>query len=181
MRMRHDAPPALDVRFEGVAAGLDAAAAHLRGLAQAAGCGEALTEADPAVWGAREALWTDAADGLIGKVGVLPTQVGGLGELARQAVAPFGGQWALVAQSVGVGTVRVSGGDAAALLGALNSLRETVGRQGGTVVVLQSPPALRGQVDVWGAPGDALPLMRRVKAEFDPHGILNPGRFVGGI
>jgi glycolate oxidase FAD binding subunit len=34
---------------------------------------------------------------------------------------------------------------------------------------------------MWGPAGDALSLMRRVKAEFDPHGILNPGRFIGGI
>jgi glycolate oxidase FAD binding subunit len=181
LRMGHDAPPALDVRFEGVAAGLDAASAHLRGLANAAGCGEALAEADPAVWAAREALWMDAADTLICKVGVLPTQVAGLGTLAAQAVAPFGGAWAVVAQSVGIGTVRLGGGDAAALPAALATLRETVAAQGGTVVVLHCPPALRGQVDVWGPAGDALPLMRRVKAEFDPHGILNPGRFVGGI
>ena len=29
--------------------------------------------------------------------------------------------------------------------------------------------------------GDALPLMRAVKAQFDPKNTLNPGRFVGGI
>jgi glycolate oxidase FAD binding subunit len=180
LRMGDDAPPAVDVRFEGVAAGLDAATDRLWELAAAAGCGDALTEADPAVWAAREALWTDAADALICKVGVVPTQIGGLGAAAR-AVAAFGGAWAVVAQSVGVGTVRLGGGDAAALLGALATLRETIGRQGGTVVVLHCPRAIRAQVDMWGPARDALSLMRRVKAEFDPHGILNPGRFVGGI
>jgi glycolate oxidase FAD binding subunit len=181
VRLAQDAPPALDVRFEGVGAGLEAASSHLRRLAHAAGCGDSLAEADPAVWAAREALWTDAADALICKVGVVPTQIGGLGALAAQAVAPFGGAWAGVAQSVGICTVRLGGGDAAALPAALATLRETVTGPGGTVVVLHCPPALRGQVDVWGPAGDALPLMRRVKAEFDPHGILNPGRFVGGI
>jgi glycolate oxidase FAD binding subunit len=181
MRMQSNTPPAVDVRFEGVTAGLDAATERLRALAQAAGCADALAEADPTVWAAREALWVDAADALICKVGVLPAQLGGVGEVARQAVAPFGSAWAVVAQSVGVATVRLGGGDAAALLAALDHLRASVGRQGGTVVVLHCPPALRGQVDVWGPPGDALPLMRRVKAEFDPHSILNPGRFVGGI
>lgn len=181
LRMSNDEPPALDVRFEGVTAGLDAATDGLRGLAQGAGCGERLSEADPQVWRARPALWTDAADTLICKVGVLPAQIGGLGALAAQAVAPFGGTWAVVAQAFGVGTVRLGGGDGAALLGALGSLRAAVGPQGGSVVVLYCPPALRGQFDAWGPVGDALPLMQRVKAEFDPHGILNPGRFVRGI
>jgi glycolate oxidase FAD binding subunit len=36
-------------------------------------------------------------------------------------------------------------------------------------------------LDAWGEPGDALPLMRAVKQQFDPKGTLNPGRFVGGI
>jgi glycolate oxidase FAD binding subunit len=34
---------------------------------------------------------------------------------------------------------------------------------------------------VWGYRGDALALMRRVKEQFDPAGVLAPGVFVGGI
>jgi FAD/FMN-containing dehydrogenase len=33
----------------------------------------------------------------------------------------------------------------------------------------------------WGTAGDDLPWMRRLKAALDPQGILNPGRFYGGI
>jgi glycolate oxidase FAD binding subunit len=36
-------------------------------------------------------------------------------------------------------------------------------------------------LDRWGAPPPGLDLMRRLKAEFDPAGLLNPGRFVEGI
>jgi glycolate oxidase FAD binding subunit len=36
-------------------------------------------------------------------------------------------------------------------------------------------------LDAWGSAGDALPVMVRMKQQFDPRGTLNPGRFVGGI
>jgi glycolate oxidase FAD binding subunit len=40
--------------------------------------------------------------------------------------------------------------------------------------------ALAG-VSRWGAPPPGLDLMRRIKAEFDPAGMLNHGRYVAGI
>ena len=36
-------------------------------------------------------------------------------------------------------------------------------------------------VDAWGDPPSTLATMRALKAQFDPHGALAPGRFVGGI
>ena len=44
----------------------------------------------------------------------------------------------------------------------------------GTCVLLDAPAELRGEVDPWG-PLSAEPLMRRVKARFDPYDTLNPG------
>jgi glycolate oxidase FAD binding subunit len=40
---------------------------------------------------------------------------------------------------------------------------------------------MKTKIDVWGRAGDTLPLMKSIKAQFDPTGILNPGRFLGGI
>ena len=51
---------------------------------------------------------------------------------------------------------------------------------GGTVVVRDAPTEVKAAVDVWG-PVRGLDLMRRVKDQFDPHRVLSPGRFVGGI
>ncbi|GAA3234829.1 FAD-binding oxidoreductase [Actinocorallia longicatena] len=47
-------------------------------------------------------------------------------------------------------------------------------------IVRYAPEAVRDTVDLWG-PSPALPLMRRVKDQFDPAHRLSPGRFVGGI
>jgi len=64
----------------------------------------------------------------------------------------------------------------------LTPLRERLADEGGSVIVLQCPVALKERIDVWG-PIDsaALALMKRIKSEFDPKGVLNPGRFVGRI
>jgi glycolate oxidase FAD binding subunit len=51
----------------------------------------------------------------------------------------------------------------------------------GHVVFDAIPDEARGLVDAWGPPPPSLPLMRTIKANFDPHGLCNPGRFIGGI
>jgi glycolate oxidase FAD binding subunit len=61
-------------------------------------------------------------------------------------------------------------------------LREHLAPQGGSVVVERCPAAVKAALDVWGPvdPG-SFALMRRLKLEFDPGGVLNPGRFVGRL
>ena len=51
----------------------------------------------------------------------------------------------------------------------------------GSLVLQDAPPILKARVDAWGKPGDGFDVMRRLKAEFDPRGLCNPGRFLGGI
>jgi glycolate oxidase FAD binding subunit len=67
----------------------------------------------------------------------------------------------------------------AALL--LGNLRQEAEAQASNLVVWRAPAEVRTHFDIWGNPGDGLGLMRSVKAQFDPRGTLNPGRFVGGI
>jgi glycolate oxidase FAD binding subunit len=64
---------------------------------------------------------------------------------------------------------------------AINVARERLAARGGSLVLVKAPPGLKRAVDVWGPPGDAVGLMRRVKERFDPDRRLSPGRFVGGI
>ena len=63
----------------------------------------------------------------------------------------------------------------------LSELRAAITAYDGTAVVLAAPPQLRAELDHWGPVGDALPLMTRVKDQFDPDRRLSPGRFVGGL
>ena len=120
-----------------------------------------------------------AFDGVTLRIGTVPARlVETLG--AVQAVLPD----AAVAGSAGLGALRalVTHTDAAALARALERLRATLGDIDGAVVVERASRALREGLDPWGeVAAPALAVMRALKTEFDPRGVLNPGRFVGGL
>ncbi len=65
--------------------------------------------------------------------------------------------------------------------GALSALAPAAAALGAAFAAERAPDAAPIQLDVFGAPPDALPLMRALKARFDPGRVLAPGRFVGGI
>jgi glycolate oxidase FAD binding subunit len=67
------------------------------------------------------------------------------------------------------------------LVGAVRELPHLVAVDGGYVVVEAAPPAVKQNVDVWGPPPSAFALLKALKRKFDPEGILNPGRFIGGL
>jgi glycolate oxidase FAD binding subunit len=48
-------------------------------------------------------------------------------------------------------------------------------------VVESAPATVKGTIDVFGREPPSLGQMRRLKAEFDPNGVLSPGRFVGRL
>ena len=67
------------------------------------------------------------------------------------------------------------------LADALEGLRREAMAAEGSLVLQDAPATLKARVDAWGKPGDGFDVMRRLKAEFDPRGLCNPGRFLGGI
>ncbi len=64
---------------------------------------------------------------------------------------------------------------------AVSDLRSIAASEDGYALVEQAPLGAKAELDVWGDPGPALHLMRRLKDRMDPNRILNPGRYVGGI
>ena len=63
----------------------------------------------------------------------------------------------------------------------ITSLRRKATELGGALVIERAPVGLKEAASVWGEPRADFALMRRLKAQFDPEGTLNAGRFVGGI
>jgi glycolate oxidase FAD binding subunit len=119
--------------------------------------------------------------------GALPTQVADLvehgGDIARRH-----GLNAAFAAHAGVGIITAvlgSGGDgkiaATTVAAALGDWRALVRDASGHAMLEWAPLAVKERVPVWDPPGAPFRIMQRIKSELDPNGILNPGRFVGGI
>jgi glycolate oxidase FAD binding subunit len=52
---------------------------------------------------------------------------------------------------------------------------------GGRLSLPWCPTEVKRDVNVWGPLRDDFPLMQKLKKQFDPDRILNPGRFLGGL
>jgi len=114
--------------------------------------------------------------------GVLPTRIGELMESAGATARRNGLRAALTAHAgVGISTAVLAGTDADAVVRTLDAWRGLVDTAGGQAVLEWAPLAVKERVAVWDEPGPAFRLMKAIKDQLDPSGILNPGRFVGGI
>ena len=123
------------------------------------------------------------------KVNLPPAAVGQLAGYVESI--GWGKDWGIVAD-VGFGTAHLlrwnegAADDAAVAytIAEIADLREKARSLGGTAVVEHCPLAVKAGIDVWGggaAMAGELAIMRRIKDNLDPAGILNPGRFMGRL
>ena len=140
-----------------------------------------------ATWRARSNLGRGAfpETAAVMRWSVLPAQVAEVMEQGS-AIAHRAGLGAALAAHAGVGAVEavLAGGghaDAAAVVGVLGEWRTLVRRMGGQALIESAPLAVKERMPVWDDPGPSLRIMQRIKSQLDPKGLLNPGRFVGGI
>jgi len=63
----------------------------------------------------------------------------------------------------------------------VKTLRRRAGEAGGRLVLASGPVELKAQVGVWDRPGPEAGVMAALKTQFDPKGIMSPGRFIGGL
>jgi glycolate oxidase FAD binding subunit len=138
----------------------------------------AVTESAETVWQARQQLF-DQSDAVVLKVSVLPSEICAVSSELQQWAVAAGLDIAIVAQATGLMTVALN--PASETVSLVERLRAKLVDSGGSAVVLQITDRLRESIEVWNCNSNALPLMREIKRRFDPHRILNPGRFVGNL
>lgn len=170
------------VRFESIAAAAERQAADLIGVARACGARTAMLAGAE-----EEALWRHHAgrpwqrSGAVLKVGLLPADLADTVSWLERRLAELGADHEIVGRAgVGALLLRI---DAAleTQTRLVSELRARFVPGRGSAIVLRGHAELKRRVDVWGPIGDALGVMRAVKARFDPAGILNPGRGPGAI
>jgi len=179
--------PALLVSIAGVPEAISAQADKLARLAGEFGSGPyQITDPGRTCAAVGDYPWvTEGSEGarlqLIWRGGVLPADCAKGMRVVQEATKPWGE--AAVAASVGHGALRgeFRGASVEAITSSLTAARDALAALGGYLAVLDAPESVRTYGDVWGPPPDGFEAMRRLKTEFDPKGILNPGRFVGGI
>jgi glycolate oxidase FAD binding subunit len=165
----------LGFRFEGFGRGVAQQVARIIELARTTGVAAALLSDDAAAafWGRHDAIRTAAplrvrVAGLPARFPSIAALVSGLGHLAWYATP-------------GLGFVGGAVGDVATAAAAVTTARAALVAEGGSLVIEAAPAELRAVVDPWGPPPPSFPIMQRLKQRFDPQGLLNPGRFAGGL
>ncbi|MBT9313513.1 FAD-binding oxidoreductase [Leptothoe kymatousa] len=161
-------------RFQGIAAGVDEQVERFQAIAQAAGLESSAVE-DSTFW-ASLALQLASPSKLLCKVGILPTELVPLLQLLAEVSAD---NWlARLHNASGLGLIALSA-EAPNIIDILNKVRSHCSNHKGYLTVLQAPNSLT--FEPWGYTGNALGMMKAIKQQFDPHDLLNSGRFVGGI
>lgn len=171
-------PLRLLVRFESIEASVEQQSANAVTLINEAGFSAkvATPDQEQEIW-ARHGRSTQ--DGTAVKVSTLPTELAAALALVER-LAGAANYRAAGRAGLGVFVLHLTG-DTESQKKAIIGLRNSLPPGRGSAVVMRGSSDLRTQLDVWGPIGDGLSLMKAVKAQFDPDGILNRGRGPGGL
>ncbi|WP_309741021.1 FAD-binding oxidoreductase [Chamaesiphon sp. OTE_20_metabat_361] len=161
--------PSLVVKFATIPASIAEQSAQLLAIAKGLGLKAGIWQGTQA-----ERLWSGIQTGIWGttpigcKLGVRPTAaIDTIATLDRLTDRTARG---VIHLNSGIGECALFTADA------ILPLRSHCEANGGFLSMLQAPPDLKQQIDIWGYRGNAVPLMQQIKHQFDPLAILNPGR-----
>ena len=167
----------LAVRFQGIAEGVTA---QCEAIAQQTSLTPFIlgVEQESDFWQRLQTqLWSEKA--VKCKVGVLPCEVvpilQSMGNEAQKQDVELLGQFHA---GSGLGMIHLEGEVQPILI---QKLRSHCQQAQGFLTVLEAPRSLKEQLEIWGYTGNAFASMRKIKEQFDPQTLLNPGRFVKGL
>jgi glycolate oxidase FAD binding subunit len=158
------------MEFAGTVAGVERSISEARALGEDSNLG--LIHA-PKTSTACETFFGHDEEKMTVQCSILPSRVPELIEAVEDAVQGV----AIVAAPL-TGAVRATWGGSDDTLATVMS---DAARLGACIVVEGCSQGAKAEIDVYGDPPPSLPLMRRIKEQFDPRGVLSPGRFVSRI
>jgi glycolate oxidase FAD binding subunit len=173
---------ALLARFDGPREAVEWQMAELEKMAAREGIVDKPSPLTPQHWEwVRD--WTGRLWAWLAMAGALSSDVAALMEAGQQVAAETGVPLEIAARAANGAVFFGARGPLTpeAARNLTDRLRGQAAERGGSLVLLTAAPELREGLDIWGPLGPELRLMREIKAQLDPKGILNPGRFVGGI
>ena len=193
MRFRPSSPFVLAIGTAGPEPVVERMGREIPALLQSDGPAEVVRLAGPEesdVWGAIQELTPSflgtRGNGVVIKSSVVITRIEEVVAAAQRTASKNGLASATLARA-GTGVVYsyLCPRTEPAAEGALASASESIIRQteqlGGRAIVEWAPANVQEKTNIWGTLRDDFAIMQRLKAQFDPQGILNPGRFYGGI
>ena len=174
------APARLLVRFESVEASVVQQAEAACAIVGERGSTVVLGGEDAqAAWNRHAAHWSPG--GTLVKLSTVPAELLPTLVWLRDRAVTDGLQMAAAGRAgLGVVDVRLDGPlDAQA--GLVDALRDRLPPGRGSAVIRRGEPELRRRIDAWGPIGDGRRVMMAIKRQFDPAGLLNPGRGPGSL
>jgi glycolate oxidase FAD binding subunit len=120
------------------------------------------------------------------KIGVVPQQMKDVLAGAERIVESGALPWAALARGVGVIYFALLPNECnedsrQRVVRAAKEIQASCAGIGAHATIPWCPPEWKNSLSIWGQDRGDMAQMRKLKTAFDPHGILSPGRFVGGI
>lgn len=127
----------------------------------------------------REFPWNlSGEERVVAKASVLIARLPGLFRVLERLSAENGVQ-AFASARAGSGIAVISmNGERESLVRAISELRSFTLEAAGSLVIQEAPNDIKSTLGAWGDIGSAAGIMKRIKYNFDPENILNPGRLL---
>jgi glycolate oxidase FAD binding subunit len=86
-----------------------------------------------------------------------------------------------IVADVAAGVIWIASNETQSAAARFAQLKSKAAQHKGHVVLVAAPADLKRDLDIWGPTPAAFFLMRKIKQQFDPKRLMNPGRFVGRL